>query len=107
MIEIVKLPDSYTHGRPVHRTGDAGPGVPGTRTVAGFRPGDACPNLLTEEEAARYLRLDAVRIENPLETLRRYRKTGLLRGTQVSKKVFYLRNELDAFLVKVTEQNPR
>jgi hypothetical protein len=72
-----------------------------------FRPGDPCPSLLTEEEAIRYLRLDTIDIANPADTLRRYRNLGLLRGTQVSKKVFYLRAELDAFLVRVTGQNPR
>ncbi len=70
----------------------------------GFR---LCPTLLTEEEAIRYLRLDTIDIDNPGETLRRYRKENKLRGTQVSKKVFYLRKELDRFLDKVTDENSR
>lgn len=45
------------------------------------------PELLTEEEAVRYLRLDTIRgLRNPGETLARYRAMGLLRGTQVSKR---------------------
>ena len=63
--------------------------------------------LLTELEAIEYLRLNTVDIKNPSATLRRYRDGGLLRGTQVSKRVFYLRAELDQFLTRVTDQNPR
>jgi hypothetical protein len=73
----------------------------------GFTPGGPNPDLLTEEEAIRYLRLDTIDIKNPFETLRYYRKEGLLKGTQVSKRVFYLRGELDCFLAKVTSENPR
>jgi hypothetical protein len=74
---------------------------------AGFQPGEPSPDLLTEEEAIRYLRLHEIAIKNPEETLRRYRREGHLRGTQVSKRVFYLKHELDAFLNKMTDHNPR
>jgi hypothetical protein len=87
--------------------GAGAPQSPPAQRPAGFQPGDACPDLLTEEEAIRYLRLDLIDIKNPDETLQRYRKEGHLRGTQISKKVFYLRNELDALLQKLTEINPR
>lgn len=66
-----------------------------------------CPELLTEEEAIRYLRLDTVELDNPTATLRRYRDQGILRATQVSRKIFYRRVELDRFLERVTENNPR
>ena len=66
-----------------------------------------CPSLLTEAEAIQYLRLDTVDIKNPSETLRRYRDAGLLRGTQVSKCLFYRQLELDRFLERLTENNPR
>ena len=66
-----------------------------------------CPELLTEEEAIRYLRLDTIRIKNPGETLTRYRDEGLLRGTQVSKRIFYRRTELDRLLERLTDNNPR
>ena len=59
-------------------------------------PAQPCPELLTEEEAVRYLRLDTINIGNPSETLR-----------QVSKRVMYRRVELDRFLERLTEQNPR
>ena len=70
-------------------------------------PPQPCPLLLTESEAIRYLRLDTIEITNPSETLRRYRATGLLRGTQVSKRIFFLRTELDRFLERITEENLR
>ena len=69
-----------------------------------FQP---CPELLTESEAVRYLRLDKVNIKNPADTLRRYREIGLLCGTQLSKRIFYRRCELDKLLERLTENNPR
>jgi hypothetical protein len=66
-----------------------------------------CPELLTEAEAIRYLRLDTIKISDPSATLRAYRKRGLLKGTQVSKAIFYRRCELDAFLERQTTENPR
>jgi hypothetical protein len=70
-------------------------------------PATPCPDLLTEEEAIRYLRLDIIDIDKPEDTLRRYRKLGLIRGTQVGKCVRYRRQELERFLERITEQNPR
>lgn len=63
--------------------------------------------LLTEDEAIEYLRLDTIHIADPKATLRRYRERGLLRGTQISKKVFYRKEELDAFVRRLTDENPR
>ena len=73
-------------------------------------PGDPpqpCPELLTEEEAIRYLRLDEIGIDDPAGTLRYYRKKGLLRATQVGKCIRYRRIELERCLGKLTEVNPR
>jgi hypothetical protein len=70
----------------------------------GFAP---CPELLTEEEAIRYLRLDSINVENPASTLRYYRKKGLLRATQVGKSIRYRRVELDRLLERLTQDNPR
>jgi hypothetical protein len=70
----------------------------------GFTP---CPELLTEEEAIRFLRLDGIDIEDPANTLRYYRKKGLLRATQVGKCIRYRRIELEKFLERLTETNPR
>ena len=65
------------------------------------------PELLTEDEAIRYLRLDTIDISEPSATLRRYRQRGLLRGTRISKRIFYRRAELNRFIERVTESNPR
>jgi len=86
--------------------------APSTLSHAGaILPGASavfCPELLTEDEAIRYLRLDTIQgLRNPSETLARYRATGFLRGTQVSKSVFYRRVELDRFLERLTNENPR
>ena len=67
----------------------------------------ACPELLTEEEAIRYLRLDGIHVEDPAGTLRYYRKKGLLRATQVGKSIRYRRIELERLLDRLTESNPR
>lgn len=80
------------------------------RSVWPYLPGEPalpCPELLTEAEAIRYLRLDEIKTEDPAGTLRYYRKKGLLRGTQVGKCVRYRRVELERFLERVTETNPR
>ena len=80
---------------------------PSTSILPG-NPPEPCPELLTEEEAIRYLRLDTIKgLKNPGETLERYRAQGVLRGTQVSRKIFYRRAELDRFLERQTDQNPR
>ena len=71
------------------------------------QPPEPCPELLTENEAVRYLRLDEVSIEDPGGTLRYYRKKGLLRATQVGKCIRYRRIELERLLDKLTEANPR
>jgi hypothetical protein len=70
----------------------------------GFTP---CPELLTEDEAIRFLRLDGINAEDPANTLRYYRKKGFLRATQVGKCIRYRRIELEKLLERLTEANPR
>jgi len=65
----------------------------------GFAP---CPELLTEAEAIRYLRLDIDGPAKPENTLRYYREKKKLKGTQIGKKLFYTRKALDEFLEKMT-----
>jgi hypothetical protein len=65
----------------------------------GFTP---CPELLTESEAVRFLRLDTMDIKNPTNTLRYYREKKKLKGTHIGKRVFYSRKALDQFLEKMT-----
>lgn len=70
-------------------------------------PAQACPELLTTDEAIRYLRLDLVDTKDGKKTLAYYRKKGLLRGTQVGKAVLYRRLELDEFIKRQTDAVPR
>jgi hypothetical protein len=75
-----------------------------------FLPGDSparCPDVLTEQEAIKYLRLNEINIKDPAGTLAYYRRRGLLRGTQIGKCVRYRRVELERFLELLTESNPR
>jgi hypothetical protein len=70
----------------------------------GFTP---CPDLLTEAEAIRYLRIDTIEIDHPEESLRRYRAAGVLRGVQISKIVLYPLVELRRFIAAQVEARPR
>ena len=62
-----------------------------------------CPELLTEGEAIRYLRLDIDGPAKPELTLRYYREKGVLRATRVGRKLRYRRVELDRFLEQLTQ----
>ena len=70
-------------------------------------PAELCPELLTADEAIRYLRLDDTAIDDPERTLAYYRKKWRLRATQVGKRLRYRRVELDALLERLTDENPR
>ncbi|MCQ3920634.1 MAG: hypothetical protein DPW13_06720 [Planctomycetes bacterium] len=70
----------------------------------GFMP---CPSLLSEEEAIRYLRLDATSVRDPRQSLRYYRQRGLLKATRVGRCLRYRRVELDRFLERLTETRNR
>jgi hypothetical protein len=118
------MPDLYRHGPPHPSPPDladriaflesalaialmlARQAVDARSVSSGFQPGDPNPDLFTEEEAIRYLRLDTIDIKNRDETLQRYRKERHLKGTQVSKRVFYQRKNLDEFLDRMTEVRP-
>jgi len=61
----------------------------------GFMP---CPELLTEDEAVRYLRLDVDDSSNPEQTLKYYRDKGELVAIRVGRKNRYRRQDLVNFL---------
>ena len=73
--------------------------------VVEVEPARPCPELMTSEEALRYMRLDD--LKDPLDVLYQYRRKGLLRGTQVGRNIRYLRSELLRCLEKLTEEKPR
>jgi len=63
-----------------------------------------CPDLLTEPETIRFLRLDVDGPEKPEKTLQYYREKGLLRATRVGRRLRYQRKELLDFLDRITER---
>jgi hypothetical protein len=64
----------------------------------GFGP---CPELLTESEAIRYLRLDRQKADSA-KTLSYYREQKKLRPTKIGKNLLYSRRELDRFVETMT-----
>jgi len=63
-------------------------------------------DLMTPVEAAMFLRLDETG-HTPVSasrTLNYWRDKGELRATKYARRVWYLRNELEAFLKNKTEQ---
>jgi hypothetical protein len=70
----------------------------------GFVP---CPELLMEQEAIRYLRLDIDNTPNPERTLTHYRNQGQLLAIKIGRKNKYRRQDLDAFLATKSECKKR
>ncbi len=70
-----------------------------------FYDGTPVPDLLTEEEATKFLRLDTEQLKDPSNTLKYYREKGLLRPTRVGKTNKYLKKELLHFLDLLTSGN--
>lgn len=63
--------------------------------------------LLTEEEAISFLRLDVDGPKDPRNSLKHYRDKGLLRPTRVGQRNRYLKTELLKFLQKLTDRNDK
>ncbi|MBI9016305.1 MAG: helix-turn-helix domain-containing protein [Phycisphaerae bacterium] len=74
------------------------------QTLSYFADGAPVPDLLTEEEAIRFLRLDDGGTKYPATTLEYYRSEGMLRGTRVGKRLRYLKSELINFLEIQTQR---
>ena len=65
------------------------------------------PDLVTTEEAIRYLRLDVIGGKRPDLALRRYRcRRGgyALKGVRLCGKTVYRREDLDAFVLAMQER---
>lgn len=67
-----------------------------------FSDGTPVPELLTEDETIKFLRLDDGETKKPTLTLQYYRSEGLLRATKVGKRLRYLKSELLKFLNELT-----
>ena len=68
-----------------------------------FSDGKVVPELLTEHEAIKFLRLDEDGPKNPSLTLLYYRDKDRLKATRVGKKLRYKRTELLRFLDTMTD----
>ena len=64
----------------------------------GYTP---CPEVLTEDEAIRYLRIDKQKAD-PFKTLRYYREKRKLRATKIGNNLLLSRKELDRFIEVMT-----
>ena len=64
--------------------------------------GKPAPELLTEQEAIQFLRLDVDGPKNPEMTLDYYRREGLLKATRVGKRIRYTKSELMLLLDQLT-----
>lgn len=69
-----------------------------------FPNGKPVPEVMTEEEVLRFLRLDSDGPIDPYETLKYYRDEGLLRGTRISRKYLYQKKEILLFLDELTKR---
>jgi len=65
----------------------------------GFQP---CPELLTEAEAIRFLRLDIDGPADPSLTLRYYREQKKLTACHIGKSLKYSRKALEKFIEEMT-----
>ena len=65
------------------------------------------PDLLTQKEAIRFLRLDTIQTRFPQNTLQRYRKESGLKTVQLGKQILYPKKTLEEFIERQMAKNPR
>ena len=70
----------------------------------GYMP---APEIMSEAEVIRFLRLDESGAKHPKETLRRYRKKFGLKAVQLGKSVRFPLQEVCVFIKLLSEKNPR
>jgi hypothetical protein len=71
---------------------------------AGDRPAEPAPYVLTDEDVARFMRLDC---SDVYQSLKRYRLKGWLKGTQLGNHVRYLLPDVLKACELAKEGNPR
>jgi len=72
-----------------------------------FLNGQPVPDLLTEQEAILFLRLDIDGPKDARRTLKHYRDKGLLQGTRIGKHLRYSKTELLRFIDEMTERTAK
>ena len=60
--------------------------------------GTPAPEVLTRDEAIRFLRLDEADLKNPAISLQYYRDKGDLKGIRIGKTIRYTKTDLLNFL---------
>ena len=60
--------------------------------------GTPVPEVMTQEEAIHFLRLDEADLKNPATTLQYYRDKKILRGIRIGKTIRYTKEDLLNFL---------
>ncbi len=70
-----------------------------------FPDGRPLPEVVTEEEAITFLRLDIDGPKDARRTLKHYRDKGLLHGTRIGKHLRYSKTELLRFIDEMTERS--
>ena len=68
--------------------------------VVFFPNGKPVPEVLTEQEAIEFLRLDDGP-KHPEQTLQYYRSEGLLKGVRIGRKLRYTKTEMLRFLERL------
>jgi len=67
--------------------------------------GTVVPELMTENELIKFLRLRELNIKNPSGTLRYYRERGLLKPCRIGNRNAYTRSSALEFLEKLTKKS--
>ena len=74
--------------------------------VVYFPDGRPVPEVLTEQEAIEFLRLNDGP-KHPKTTLQYYRSEGLLRGIKVGRRLRYTKTEMLRFLERLSENKEK
>jgi hypothetical protein len=72
-----------------------------------FPDGRPLPEVVTEEEAIVFLRLDIDGPKDARRTLKHYRDKGSLHGTRIGKHLRYSKTELLRFIDEMTERTAK
>lgn len=72
------------------------------QNVVFFADGRPVPEVLTEQEAIEFLRLDDGP-KHPKTTLQYYRTEGLLKGVKIGKKLRYTKTDMLRFLEQLSD----
>ena len=76
-------------------------------SISYYADGTIVPDILTQHDAIKFLRLDTDNIKNPKATLKYYRDKGQLRGARIGNNYCYTKKELLNFIEEATNWTNR